>query len=74
MKVYTAMGQVKFLVLFNRLPHELLGCASAIILMTFFCEVNIFPQLEELPQKVFRILLVSKIICYENGNVIDMDH
>jgi len=60
MKVYTAMGQVKSLVLFNRLPHELLCCASAIIVMTVFCKVNIFPLLEELPQKVFHILLWNK--------------
>jgi hypothetical protein len=40
----------------NRLLHEVLGCAAGIILVIFFCKIKIFPLLEELPQKLFRIL------------------
>ena len=36
----------------NRLIHEVLSCAPAIMLMIFFCEVKIFPLLERLPQKI----------------------
>ena len=36
----------------NRLIHEVLGYAPAIILMTFVCEVKIFPLLEGLPPKI----------------------
>ena len=36
----------------NRLVHEVLGCAPAIILMIFVCEVKIFPLLEWLPPKI----------------------
>jgi hypothetical protein len=37
--------------LLNRLLHEVLGHATSVLLMIFFCKVNIFPLLEELPQK-----------------------
>jgi len=36
----------------NRLLREVLGCAPAKILISFFCKVKIFPLLEELPQTV----------------------
>ena len=40
----------------NRLLHEFLGCAPAIILMILFCKAKIFPLLEELqpppPKKI----------------------
>jgi hypothetical protein len=42
MKVYTGMEQVESNCL-NRLLYEVLGCASAIILIIFFCRVKIFP-------------------------------
>jgi hypothetical protein len=35
----------------NRLPKEVLGCELAIILTVFFCNVKLFPLLEELPQR-----------------------
>jgi hypothetical protein len=34
----------------NRLLHEFLGLAPAIILMIFFCKVNILLLLDQLPQ------------------------
>ena len=44
------MEQVESINCLNRLLHEVLGCATAVILMLFFCKVKIFPLLEELPQ------------------------
>jgi uncharacterized protein YbcI len=49
MKVYIGMGQAKFSNILNRLLHEVLGCAPAVILKIFFCEVIIFQLLEDLP-------------------------
>ena len=36
----------------NALLHEVLVCAAAIIMMILFCNVKIFPLLEELPLKI----------------------
>jgi hypothetical protein len=36
----------------NRLLHEVLGCAPTIIMMIFFCNVNIFLLLDEFPPKI----------------------
>ena len=36
----------------SSLLREVLGCAPTIILMIFFCKVNIFLLLDELPQKI----------------------
>jgi hypothetical protein len=36
----------------NRLLHEALGCAPAIIMMILFCKAKIFPLLEKLPPKI----------------------
>jgi hypothetical protein len=44
---------------FNRLPQEILGCAAAIILMTFFYKVKIFPLLEELPQTTIPYFIID---------------
>jgi hypothetical protein len=43
----------------NRLLHGVLGCAPTIILMIFFCKVNIFPLLEELPQKIIPYFIIE---------------
>ena len=51
MAIYTGIEQVESNCL-NRLLHEVLGYALAIILTIFFCKVRIFPVLEELPQKI----------------------
>jgi len=40
----------------NRLVHEVLGCALAVILMIFVCKVKIFPLLENYPSRLFHIL------------------
>jgi len=51
MKIHIGMEHVVFIIV-QRLLHEVLGCAKAIILMIFFCKAKIFPLLEELPQKI----------------------
>jgi hypothetical protein len=43
----------------NRLLHEVLGRAPAIILMIFFGKVTIFPLLKELPQKIIPHLIIE---------------
>jgi hypothetical protein len=51
-------GTHKICSFLNRLLDGVLGCAPTMILMIFFCKVNIFVLLEEFPQKVipYRIL------------------
>jgi hypothetical protein len=62
----------------NKLLHEVLGCAPAIILMIFFCKMKMFPLLEHLPPKkyyiFYNIMKVCKVNLFESVNVIDMDH
>jgi hypothetical protein len=56
MKLYTGVEWVESLNSLNRLVHEVLGCAPAIVLKIFIYKVKIF-LLEELPpQKLFHIL------------------
>jgi hypothetical protein len=43
----------------NRLLHGVLGYAPTIILMIFFCKVNIFPLLEELPKKIIPYFIIE---------------
>jgi hypothetical protein len=43
----------------NRLLHEVLGCVPAIKLTIFFCNVKIFPLLEELPQKIIPYFIIE---------------
>jgi hypothetical protein len=45
-------GKVKISNLLNKLLHEFLGFTLAVILKFFFCNVNIFLLLYELPQKI----------------------
>jgi len=47
----------------NRLLHEVVDCAAAIILMIFFCKVSIFLLLEELS-------LINYAIFYNNERVL----
>ena len=56
MKVCVDMGQVKSLNCLNRLLHEVLDCAPDILFTIFFCKVNTFPLLEDLPHLLFHIL------------------
>ena len=51
MKVYNGMEQGDSNCL-NRFLQEVLGCAPTIIVVIFFCRVEIFPLLKELPQKI----------------------
>jgi len=53
------MEQVESLNFLNKLLHEILGCAPAITLTTFFCKVKILPQLEELPPKLFTYFIME---------------
>ena len=46
----------------NRLLHEVLGCAPAVLLTIFFCKVNIIPLLEELPQKNYSMFYARKSV------------
>jgi len=50
MKVFIDMEQVESNCL-NRLLHEVLSCASAIIPIISFCKLKIFALLEDLPSK-----------------------
>jgi len=43
----------------NRLLQEVLGCAPAIFLLIFFCQVKIFPLLEELPLKIIPYFIIE---------------
>jgi hypothetical protein len=43
----------------NRLLHDVLGCAPPIILMIFFCEVEIFPLFEELTQIIIPHFIID---------------
>jgi hypothetical protein len=43
----------------NRLLQEVLGCASAIIQAVSFCEMKIFPLLEELPPKIIPYCIIE---------------
>jgi hypothetical protein len=45
-------GKGKISTLLNRLVHEFLALTPARILMIFFCNINIFLQLHDLPQKI----------------------
>ena len=44
----------------NRLLHEVLGCAPAIILIVFLCKVKIFPLFEELPPKIISYFIAER--------------
>ena len=52
MTVYTGMEFGNISSYLNALLHEVLGCASAIILKILFFNLKIFPLLEELPSKI----------------------
>ena len=43
----------------NRLLQEVPGCASAINLTISFCNVKIFPLLEQLPQKIIPYFIIE---------------
>jgi len=43
----------------NRLLQEVLGCASAMILMICICKVKIFSLLEEVPRKIIPYFIVE---------------
>jgi len=62
----------------NRLVHEVLGCAPAIILTIFVCEVKIFPLLEGLPPQncsiLYKRMKMYIVNSFESVNVTDMDH
>jgi len=51
------MEEVKISKLMNRFLHEVLDLTPAIILIVFFCNVNIILLLVKLPKKLFHISL-----------------
>jgi hypothetical protein len=53
-------GTHKFFNFLNRIVHEVLGFAPIMIFIIFFCEVNIFPLLDILTQKIIPCLLWSE--------------
>jgi hypothetical protein len=60
MKVFThtyLQGRDKITSFLCRLLYEFLGLASAVILLIFFCEVNILLLLDELPPKITKYSL-----------------
>jgi hypothetical protein len=57
MKIYVHMEWVKFSL--KRLVHEFLGLTLAIIVMIFFCNVNIFLLLFDLPQKFMQNYIIE---------------
>jgi hypothetical protein len=59
MKVCIGKGTSSILYSLNRLLHEFLACAPAIILITFFCKVKIFPLWEELSQNLFSYFMIE---------------
>jgi hypothetical protein len=43
----------------NRLLHDILGCAPAVILIIFVCEVKIIPLFEELTQIIIPYFIIE---------------
>jgi hypothetical protein len=52
-------AQFKIANFLNILLHGVLGRAPGIILMIFFCKVNIFLMLEEFPQKIIPCIAIE---------------
>jgi len=76
MKVCVGMWQIKSNNCLNRLLHEVLGFAPAIPSTIFFCKVNIFPLLEDLPHYYsifYNRITVSAVHWYESDNVSDVN-
>jgi hypothetical protein len=53
-------GRVKISDLLNRLSDEFLGLIPAINLTIFFCKVNIFLLLDELPHKIVPYFITER--------------
>jgi hypothetical protein len=45
----------------NKLLHEFRGLVPAIILIIFFCKLNILLLLDELPQKIIRYFIIQGV-------------
>jgi len=61
----------------NILLPEVLGWAPAIVLMIFFCKVEIFQLLEVIPKNYFIFynrMKVCVVNWFKSANVTDMDH
>ena len=50
--IYIGLGLLKSLIFLNSFLHEVLGCAPIIILIVFFCKVNIFLLYVEFSQRI----------------------
>jgi hypothetical protein len=77
MKVYIAMEQVESLIV-QILLHEVLGCATAIILVIFFCKVKNLPAVGRVTPKNCSIFYNRRKVCivnlFESVNAAYMDH
>ena len=78
MKIYAGMELVESVVIFKRLLQGVPVCAPTIILMIFFCKVNILLLLEEFSPQKYSILHYRVEICKINwlqcDNFADMEH
>jgi len=45
---------------FNRLLHEVLDCATAIILVIFFCKAKNLPAVERVPPKIILYFILEE--------------
>jgi hypothetical protein len=54
----------------NRLLLEVLGCASAIILIIFFCKVKISTQLKELTPQIIPYFIIEWLCTVDFGELI----
>jgi len=52
-------GTAKFFNFLHRIVHEVLGFAPVMIATIFICEVNIFPLLDKLPQKIIPCFIME---------------
>jgi hypothetical protein len=67
MKIYIGMEQAKSMVFLNKLMHEVLGCASTIILMIFFCNARKYlPAVGRISPETYSILYNRVKICEIN--------
>jgi hypothetical protein len=58
MRIYIGIDQAKSVIL-NIFLYGVVGHSPAMILRVFFCKVNIFLLLDELPQKFLLCLIIE---------------
>jgi len=62
----------------NKLLHEVLGCATTVIPLIFFCKMKNLPAVGRVTPKNYSIFYNRRKVCivnwFERVNVTDMDH